>query len=133
MDAIAFWPSFLKMLLALILVMGLLVGAMYFFKRVLQQTTAGPHDHGAINIVTSRYLGPKSSIMLIDVLGTLIVIGITANQMSHLATISDVGALEKLKAVERRENKFYPLADHIKKHKIFRILSDRMGKGIGRA
>ena len=132
MDAIAFWPSFLKMLFALAVVMGLLVGAMCFFKRVLQQTSARSQGHGAINIVTSRYLGPKSSIMLVDVLGKLIVVGVTATQMSYLVTISDAEALEKLKTSERQESMSAPLADYIKNHKIYQCLSDYVGKGIGR-
>lgn len=132
MDAIDFWPSFLKMLFALTVVMGLLAGAMFFFKRVLQQTSAKSQGHGAISIVTSRCLGPKSSIMLVDVLGKLIVIGVTATQMSYLATISDAEALEKLKTSERRESMSSPLADYIRNHKIYQSLSDYVEKGIGR-
>jgi flagellar protein FliO/FliZ len=129
MDSIAFWPSFFKMLFALAVVLGLLVGAMYFFRRILQRPTAGGHDNGAINVVTARYLGPKSSIMLVEVLGKFIVIGLANNQMSHLATITDPEALEKLKYSDNRGEKIPSLVDYCRNHKFVRDIANLLRKG----
>lgn len=129
MESVAFWPSFLKMLFALAVVLGLLVGAMYFFRRLLQQTPAGGYDNMAINVVAARYLGPKSSIMLIEVLGKFIVIGIANNQMSHLATITDPEALEEFKNSAPPEKKIPPLFDYCLKHKVVRDIANLLRKG----
>ena len=129
MNSVAFWPSFFKMLFALAVVLGLLVGAMYFFRRILQQPTAGGHDNRAINIVAARYLGPKSSIMLVEVLGKFIVIGLANNQMSHLATITDPEALEKFKYSGNPEKKIPSLVDYFKKHRVVRDISHLLRKG----
>jgi flagellar protein FliO/FliZ len=129
MDPVAFWPSFLKMLAALAVVLGLLVGAMYFFRRLLQQAPAGGYDTMAINVVAARYLGPKSSIMLIEVLGKFIVIGIANNQMSHLATITDPEALEQFKNSAPPEKKIPPLLEYCKNHKVVRDIVALVRKG----
>ena len=128
MDSTAFLPSFLRMLFALAVVLGVLMGAMYFFKRILQQTTSGSNDISAINIIAARYLGPKSSIMLVEVLGKVIVIGLSNNQMSHLATISEPEALDKLKYIEKHGKQDFFLADYLKHSKIAQRIFDRFGK-----
>ncbi len=129
MDSVAFWPSFLKMLLALAVVLGLLVGAMYLFRRVLQQAPGAVGGGQAINVVAARYLGPKSSIMLVEVLGKLIVVGLANNQMQHLATITDAEALEKLQYISLQEKKLPPLADALMSYRIFRSLRNRREAG----
>jgi len=129
MDSIAFWPSFFKMLFALAVVLGLLVGAMYFFRRIIQHPTAGGHDNSAINVVAARYLGPKSSIMLVEVLGKFIVIGLANSQMSHLATITDPEALDKFKYSGQPEKKFPSLVDYCTSHKLFRNIASLLRKG----
>jgi flagellar protein FliO/FliZ len=129
MDSVAILPSFFKMIFALAIVLGLLVGAMYFFKRILPQTSVRMSDNSLINIIATRYLGPKSSIMLVEVLGKVIVIGISSNQMSHLETISEPEALERLKHTGIREKGSPPsLTDHLRRNKVVIGVLHRFGK-----
>ena len=130
MDSVSILPSFIKMLFALAIVLGLMVGAMYFIKRFLPQTTVRMSENSLINIVATRYLGPKSSIMLVEVLGKVIVIGVSPNQMSHLETITDAGALEKLKhmAAIRDKNPSLPLIDSLRRNKVVTEVLNRFGK-----
>lgn len=128
MDPVAFWPSFLKMLFALAVVLGLLVGAMYFFRRILQRPTAAGHDNRAINVVAARYLGPKSSIMVVEVLGKFIVIGLANNQIAHLATITDPEALEQFKYSGSPEKKLPSLLDYCMNHKVIRDIAHLLRK-----
>ena len=129
MDSVAILPSFFKMIFALAIVLGLLVGAMYFFKRILPRTSVRMSDNSLINIIATRYLGPKGSIMLVEVLGKVIVIGISSNQMSHLETISEPEALERLKHTGIREKGSSPsLADYLRRNKVFIGVLDRFGK-----
>jgi flagellar biosynthetic protein FliO len=129
MDSTAILPSFFKMLFALATVIGLLVGAAYFFKRFFPQTSVGVGDNSLINIIATRYLGQKSSIMLVEVLGKVVVIGISSNQMSHLATISDVEALDRLKHLGMREKCSPPsLMDYLRRNKFVIGVLHRFGK-----
>jgi flagellar protein FliO/FliZ len=129
MDSVAILPSFFKMIFALAIVLGLLVGAMYFFKRILPQTSVRMSDHSLINIIATRYLGPKSSIMLLEVLGKVVVIGVSSSQISCLATISEADALERLKHTEIRE-KCSPLSltDYLRRNKVVIGVLHRFGK-----
>jgi len=110
--------SFLKMLFALAIVLGLMVGAAYMFRRVMPRNSGILSDQAVIRVVATHYLGPRSSIMLVEVLGKAIVIGVSPGQMSTLATITDTEALERLENV-RTQGKVPPaLMDCLKKNKI---------------
>jgi len=98
MDTVSLLSSFLKMIFALAVVLGLLVGVMYFAKRFMQQSGPAADNQALINIVSSRYLGPKSRIVLVEVLDQIIVVGISNQQMTRLANIDDPQAMEKIKA-----------------------------------
>jgi len=98
MDNISLLSSFLKMIFALAIVLGLLVGVTYFVKRFMQQTGPATDNQDLINVVSSKWLGPKSRIILLEVLDQIIVVGISNQQMTPLATIHDQQALEKIRA-----------------------------------
>jgi flagellar biosynthetic protein FliO len=121
-------PSFFKMFFALAIVLGLMVGAAYFFKRFLPRASCGLNDNSLINIISSRYLGPKSSIMLVEILGKVIVIGMSANQISHLATISETEALDRLSHMGTQEKSSPSLINHLKLNKIVVGALNRFGK-----
>ena len=101
-------PSFLKMIFALSIVLGIMIAAAYFFRKFLGRSVATSDESAMINVVATRYLGPKSSIMLVDVLGELIVLGISNNQMSVLTTISDPGARQKIKEPKDQQAPIMP-------------------------
>ncbi len=100
MGSVNIFMSLVKMFSALAVVLGLMIGAMYLFKSFMKKAGAGI-DHGQfIKIVSTRYLGPKSSIVLMDVLGKIVVVGIANNQMTVLTTITDRESLERLRQIE---------------------------------
>lgn len=89
--------SFIKMISALAVVLGLMIGAAWCLKKVGARTGMGIPDGQLIRVVSSSYIGPKNSIVIIDVLGELLVVGISGNQMTLLTSISDEGRLDKLR------------------------------------
>jgi flagellar protein FliO/FliZ len=97
MDTISLFSSFLKMIFALAIVLGLLIGAMYFVKRFMQQACPATDNQALINVISSKYLGPKSSIILVEVMDQIIVVGISGQQMTTLACIDDPLAVEKIR------------------------------------
>jgi len=98
MENISLWSSFLKMIFALAIVLGLLIGVMYFIKNFMQRTAPSNDKQALINILSSRYLGPKSSIILVEVMEQVIVVGISGQQMTPLAHIDDPESISKIKS-----------------------------------
>lgn len=89
--------SFLKMIFALAVVLGLLIGAMYFVRMFMQQTGPASDNQALIKVISSKYLGPKNRIILIEVLEQVLVVGISNQQMTTLAQIDDPLAVAKIK------------------------------------
>jgi flagellar protein FliO/FliZ len=98
MDTVSLVSSFLKMIFALAIVLGLLFGVMYFVKRFMSQVAPASDNQALINILSSRYLGPKSSIILVEVMDQVIVVGISNQQMTALACIDNPLAVAEIKA-----------------------------------
>jgi flagellar protein FliO/FliZ len=102
MDSISLVSSFLKMIFALAIVLGLLIGFMYFVKRFMQRTAPAGENQALINVISSKYLGPKSSILLVEVMDQIIVVGISSQQMTTLACIDDPQTLAKIAACRNK-------------------------------
>ncbi len=89
--------SFIKMISALAVVLGLMIGAAWLLKRIGARTGMGVPDGQLIRVVSSSYIGPKNSIVVVEVLGELLVVGISGTQMTLLSSISDEGRLNRLR------------------------------------
>jgi flagellar protein FliO/FliZ len=98
MSTFDFFASILKMVSALAVVLGIMLAGLWVVRKLMKKTGTGVDDGHAIRILSTRYLGPKSSIMLVDVLGSVIVVGVTTSQISMLTTITDEESLESLKS-----------------------------------
>ena len=99
METISFFPALLKMISALALVLGIMIGLAFLFRRFFQQTGVSMSDGAAIHILSVKYLGPKSSIMIVDILGQVVVIGVSHQHMSYITTINDEEALLRLRSL----------------------------------
>jgi flagellar biosynthetic protein FliO len=102
METVSFFPALLKMIAALALVLGIMIGLAFLVRRFFQQTGLAAPDGSAISILTVKYLGPKSSIMIVDILGEAVVIGVSNQQMSYITTLESADALERLKALSHK-------------------------------
>ena len=116
MDSISFFWSFFKMLAALAVVIALMIVAMYFMKKYFFHSLPDVNGSALINIISTRHLGPKNSIMLVEVLGQLILLGVSNQQMSMLSTISDPEAMEKIK-IARLKDGLSSAADPLSRYK----------------
>jgi flagellar protein FliO/FliZ len=104
------------MIFALAIVLGLLFGVMYFVKRFMQQVAPASDNQALINIIASRYLGPKSSIILVEVMDQVIVVGISNQQMTTLACIDDPLAIAGIKARRAKTPAMNSPVDKISKY-----------------
>lgn len=98
MDTISFFWSFIKMLTALAIVIALMIGAMVVLKKYFYQSPSSCNGNDMIHIISTCHLNPKNSLLLADVLGQIMLLGISNHQMSILGTITDAEAINNLKA-----------------------------------
>jgi flagellar biosynthetic protein FliO len=109
-DSVSFFWSFFKMLAALAIVIALMIIAMYFIKKYFFHSLPVMNGSTMINIVSTRHLSPKNSLVLVEVLGQVMLVGVSNQQMSMLSTITDPDAMEKMKIV-RLKNGLLSAAD----------------------
>jgi flagellar biosynthetic protein FliO len=102
--------SFVKMLFALAVVLGLMIASAYLLKRIISHTPAGIDNGNAINILTTRYLGPKNSIMMVEVLGQILVVGVSSGQMTLLTQITDPLIVERMHSMQKAQSSGMPSA-----------------------
>jgi flagellar protein FliO/FliZ len=129
LDSISFFWSFFKMLAALAIVIALMIGAMFLLKKYFYQSTAASNGNSMIRVISTCHLGPKNSILLADVVGQVILLGVSNHQMSILGTITDPEALENLRNL-RLLDKSRPTSDVLSSYKsLLRNISQlRKGK-----
>ena len=103
------FPSFVKMISALVIVLGAMAGILYLFRRVSGRRMGAIDDGSLMRILASRYLGPKNTIVLVHVLDQVLAIGISNHQMSLLASFPESGIAGKIPG--RSEKKFAGMMD----------------------
>ena len=78
--------SLLPSLAAFALVIALIPAALWMLKRT--QSLRGAHD-GALQLVAGLSVGPRERIAVVNVAGRSLVVGITAQSITHLATLDE--------------------------------------------
>jgi len=91
----------LQMLTALAIVVGGLLVAFYLMKRFLKRD-AGGASNALIRVVANQYIGVKKNIALVEVPGTVLVVGITSDRISLLTKIEDQSVLDGIKETAPR-------------------------------
>ena len=87
----------LKMLAALVLVLA----GIYLSFRLSRKWLAGQSGnarHDLIRILASSYVGVKKTITMVEVPGSVLVLGITPERITVLTTIEDSQTLEHIRA-----------------------------------
>jgi len=101
MEGVSYLSALLKMLFALGLVLALMVATVYFLKRTLGQTVASRSQDEVINVIVARSLGPRTSILIVEVLGKVSVLGVSAGNMQLIASIDDEKQLARLSQLKK--------------------------------
>jgi flagellar biosynthetic protein FliO len=104
------------MLAALAIVIAIMIGATYVLKKYFYRPPETINGNQMIHILSTRYLDPKNSILLVDVLGQVMLLGVSTNQISPLGTISDQETLKNLKNL-RLQPKTLPISENFMKYK----------------
>ena len=80
------WVTMLKSGIMLCIVLALLFLVLYWMRRYIGGQ-GGIHGNGMIRQIASLHLAPKEKVVLLDVMGRKILIGITANSINCLSLI----------------------------------------------
>jgi flagellar biogenesis protein FliO len=94
MESSELFAASIKMISALALVLGAVVIVMYVLKKTVNRGGTTSRGADIIRVRAVRYLGGKNSIALVDVAGTMIVVGLSPQGMTTLAQIDDPGTLD---------------------------------------
>jgi flagellar protein FliO/FliZ len=96
----SFLASFLQMLAALALVIGIILVTWYFSGRLMRRMPVGHQllsKH--IRLVETRYLGPKKALLLVEVGGEYLLL---SSSDSGLALIKQIDMLEEIEVIEEK-------------------------------
>lgn len=82
------WVTFFKSAAMLCIVLGVLITVLFLIKRFLH-TQGRPSKLGMIKVIASHYIAPKESLLLVDVLGEKLLIGVTSQNINCIAKIEN--------------------------------------------
>jgi flagellar protein FliO/FliZ len=88
--------SAMQMLTALGIVVGGLLVVFYLLRRFLKRDIGGGKGR-LIRVIASQYIGIKKNIALVEVPGTILVLGISNDKISLLTKIEDEEVQENLR------------------------------------
>ena len=91
-------PSALTMIGALAAVLGGLFVVVYFARRFLQRQGPASRDR-LIRVLASHYIGVKKAVMLVEVPGAVLVMGVAGDRMQLLSRIDDPAILDEVGGV----------------------------------
>jgi len=115
MTGVDTFPYIVKTVSALAIVVGLMGLVAYGAKRFLVKKNGGPFSDDAITVVASRYVGPKMSVALIEVMGTYLVVGLTPQRISLLSHLDDEESFERIENMKKRKGPALAFGEHLRR------------------
>jgi flagellar protein FliO/FliZ len=100
------------MLTALGLVLGGLLVCVYFIKRFLKKDVGGSKEQ-LIKVIASQYIGIKKNISLVEIPGSILVVGVSNDNISLLTKIEDEVVLDALRQENSRITPSF--SDHLQR------------------
>ncbi len=101
----------LKVVASLLVVLGLMGGVMAVLKFFMQKRGNGGAGRLPVKILGRGFIGYKKDIVVVDVAGETLILGITADSIVCLGRLEDRAAVERFKKGEKTENN--PLIERI--------------------
>ena len=102
----------LQMLTALGVVLGGLILVFYFMKRFLKIDVGGSKEQ-LIKVIASQYIGIKKNISIVEIPGSILVVGVSNDNISLLTEIEDKVVLDDLRQENFRNTPSF--SDHLQR------------------
>jgi len=83
----SFFSSFIQMIAALSIVVGLILLAKYFTDKFMGSAISGRQNSRHIRLVETRYIAPKKAVILVEVGGEFLLLASSENQLSLLKKV----------------------------------------------
>jgi flagellar protein FliO/FliZ len=110
----SFLSSFLQMIAALAVVIGLILITWHFFNKFTRSATAGRFAAKHIRLVESRYIAPKKSLMLVEVGGEYLLLSCTADRLTLIKQINMFEEIEVLPEGKGSKTGFAGILDRLR-------------------
>ncbi len=91
-------PSSLKMISMLAVVLGIMFLLFFGFKKYVLKNTMFGGGEKLVNVLGSGFLAPKKNIVLVEVAGEVLVLGMSQDNISLLTNITDPEKIEEIKS-----------------------------------
>jgi len=91
----------LNMLMGLVIVMGIILALWYFARRFMQKNL-GVHPGKRIRVLAQSCIGLKKSISLVQVPGSILVLGVTQDRITCLTTLQPEDWEEEIQEIDTR-------------------------------
>jgi flagellar protein FliO/FliZ len=95
------FPSAVRMVSALAITLGILFSMVYLLRWFSTRKAGSPGSRGLVRVISTTYLGSKQSLVLADVAGEKLVLGLSPQTISLLAKIDRQESLETISAAEK--------------------------------
>ena len=93
----SFFSSFLQMLAALAIVVGLILVTRHFSGKLFKGLPVGKFASRNIRLIETRYIAPKKSLILVEVGGEYLLL---SNSGDNLTLIKQINMLEEIEVIE---------------------------------
>jgi len=100
MGTMELFPYIVKIVSALAIVVGVMIITVYFVKKIMNKAGGRMSDEELIKILSTKYIGPKNSIMIVEVAGNVMILGLSNNRLSYLKSIDNEASLERLRPLQ---------------------------------
>lgn len=88
----------LRVVAALAIVLAALLFTLYMLKRFMDRGSGGGDKGAPIRVLTSKFIGPKKSIAVVEVYGRYLVVGITSGGINLLADLKDEADVSRVES-----------------------------------
>jgi len=110
----SFFSSFLQMIAALAVVIGLILITWHFFNKFTRGATTGRFAAKHIRLVETRYIAPKKSLILVEVGGEYLLLSCTDDRLTLIKHIDMLEEIEVLPEGKGTETGFAGILDRLR-------------------
>lgn len=110
----SFFSSFLQMIAALAVVIGLILITWHFFNKFTQGGASGRFAAKHIRLVESRFIAPKKTLILVEVGGEYLLLSCTDDRLTFIKQIDMLEEIEVLPEGKEGETGFAGILDRLR-------------------
>jgi flagellar protein FliO/FliZ len=111
-------PDMLTTVLKMCAALGVVLGALfvvYYFTRRLSKSDRSASQEKLVRVLTNKFIGVKKNICVVEIPGSILILGVTNDRITLLSEIDDEATLEKIRCSQAAEGAPLSFADQLNK------------------